>query len=285
MRRTLFVAFAGAFTVPYFKVLNRVDVVGRERLNALPKRGVVFLSNHQTYFTEAIAFFDAVYRRRGIRWEDPYLRFSAAEETMRKNLATSLLTTAGAVLRAVPPPRGSTSAVRSTSKASGASNRRSAPVGSCTSPPARRGRGPPSDQACPGCCTALRRLPCQCASTASGRCCSTSRSRGASGAAPRSASTSPLDLTRFYEQPYTPEAGAQSPPGSPTRSATGSGAPALFRFAAGGFESSSAGSPCACDQCSHVNWGEPQAHVPDDDGGHPQLHDRQRVHLVERAPS
>jgi 1-acyl-sn-glycerol-3-phosphate acyltransferase len=97
MRRALFIAFAGAFTIPYFKVLNRVDVVGRERLNALPKRGVVFLSNHQTYFTEAIAFFDAVYRRRGINWEDPYLRFSAAEETMRKNLATSLLTTAGAV--------------------------------------------------------------------------------------------------------------------------------------------------------------------------------------------
>jgi len=97
MRRALFCAFAGAFTIPYFKVLNRVDVVGRERLNVLPRRGVVFLSNHQTYYTEAIAFFDAVYRRRGIRWEDPYLRFSAAEETMRKNLATSLLTTAGAV--------------------------------------------------------------------------------------------------------------------------------------------------------------------------------------------
>jgi 1-acyl-sn-glycerol-3-phosphate acyltransferase len=97
MRRALFCTFAAAFTVPYFKVLNRLDVEGRDRLNALPRRGVVFLSNHQTYFTEAIAFFDPVYRRRGIRWEDPYLRFSAAEETMRKNLATSVLTTAGAV--------------------------------------------------------------------------------------------------------------------------------------------------------------------------------------------
>lgn len=97
MRRALFCAFAAGFTVPYFTVLNRVDVEGRERLNSLPRRGVVFLSNHQTYFTEAIAFFDTVYRRRGVRWEDPYLRFSAAEETMRKNLATSVLTTAGAV--------------------------------------------------------------------------------------------------------------------------------------------------------------------------------------------
>jgi 1-acyl-sn-glycerol-3-phosphate acyltransferase len=74
-----------------------VDVEGRERLTTVPRRGVVFLSNHQTYFTEAIAFFDLVYRRRGVRWEDPYLRFSAAEETMGKNMATSLLTTAGAV--------------------------------------------------------------------------------------------------------------------------------------------------------------------------------------------
>lgn len=97
LRRALFCAFAAGFTIPYFKVLNRVDVEGRERLTSIPRRGVVFLSNHQTYFTEAIAFFDLVYRRRGVRWEDPYLRFSAAEETMGKNLATSLLTTAGAV--------------------------------------------------------------------------------------------------------------------------------------------------------------------------------------------
>jgi 1-acyl-sn-glycerol-3-phosphate acyltransferase len=96
-RRALFCAFAAGFTVPYFKVLNRLDVVGRERLTSLPRRGVVFLSNHQTYFTEAIAFFDLVYRRRGVRWEDPYLRFSAAEETMGQNWVTSLLTTAGAV--------------------------------------------------------------------------------------------------------------------------------------------------------------------------------------------
>jgi 1-acyl-sn-glycerol-3-phosphate acyltransferase len=96
-RRALFCVFAAGFTLPYLNVLNHVDLQGGERLNALPKRGVIFLANHQTYFTEAIAFFDAVYRRRRLRWEDPFLRFSAAEETMRKNLATSLLTTAGAV--------------------------------------------------------------------------------------------------------------------------------------------------------------------------------------------
>ncbi len=96
-RRGLFSGFALGFTVPYLNLLNRVHVDGGERLNALPKRGVVFLSNHQTYFTEAIAFFDLVYRRRRMRWEDPFLRFSAAEETMGKNVATSMLTAAGAV--------------------------------------------------------------------------------------------------------------------------------------------------------------------------------------------
>ena len=96
-RRALMSALEWGFTIPYFQLLNRVDAEGAERLNSLPRRGVVFLSNHQTYFTEAIAFFDLLYRRRGLRWEDPYLRFSAAEETMGQNLVTSLLTTAGAV--------------------------------------------------------------------------------------------------------------------------------------------------------------------------------------------
>lgn len=97
MRRALFCAFAAGFTIPYFTLLNHVDLTGGERLNALPKRRVVILSNHQTYFTEAIAFFDVAYRRRRLQWEDPFLRFSAAEETMGKNLATSVLSTAGAV--------------------------------------------------------------------------------------------------------------------------------------------------------------------------------------------
>jgi 1-acyl-sn-glycerol-3-phosphate acyltransferase len=96
-RRTLFVAFAATFTLPYLNGLNRVDVHNGELLNRLPKRGVVFLSNHQTYFTEAITFFDVAYRKRRLRWEEPFLRFSAAEETMHASPATTLLKKAGAV--------------------------------------------------------------------------------------------------------------------------------------------------------------------------------------------
>jgi 1-acyl-sn-glycerol-3-phosphate acyltransferase len=96
-RRALFTAFAAAFTLPYLNGLNRVEVHNGERLNHLPKRGVVFLSNHQTYFVEAITFFDIAYRRRRLRWEEPFLRFSAAEETMHASPATTLLKKAGAV--------------------------------------------------------------------------------------------------------------------------------------------------------------------------------------------
>jgi 1-acyl-sn-glycerol-3-phosphate acyltransferase len=58
---------------------------------------VVFLANHQTYFLEAIAFFDLVYVRHQMPLESPIVRFSAAEETMKQNLLTKLMTLAGGV--------------------------------------------------------------------------------------------------------------------------------------------------------------------------------------------
>ncbi len=97
MRRGLIGSLAVTFSVPYFRLLNRVHAEGDEVLDRLPRRNVVFLSNHQTYFTEAIAFFDLVYVRMGLPLEDPVLRFSAAEETMKKNLVTTILNKAGGV--------------------------------------------------------------------------------------------------------------------------------------------------------------------------------------------
>jgi len=57
----------------------------------------VFLANHQTYFLEAIAFFDLVYVRHRLGLEDPLLRFSAAEETMKRSPLTWLMRLAGGV--------------------------------------------------------------------------------------------------------------------------------------------------------------------------------------------
>ncbi len=97
LRRGVIASFGMGFAVPYFALLNDVQVVGDEGLPELPLRNVVFLSNHQTYFLEAIAFFDLVYVRHGLPLEKPLLRFSAAEETMKKNLLTALMQLAGGV--------------------------------------------------------------------------------------------------------------------------------------------------------------------------------------------
>ena len=97
IRRFLIFSVGHLFTIPYFRVLNRVTAEGDEVLETLPRKNVVFLSNHQTYFTEAIALFDLIYMRHGLPYDDPTLRFSAAVETMKKNLFTKVLVHAGAV--------------------------------------------------------------------------------------------------------------------------------------------------------------------------------------------
>jgi hypothetical protein len=97
IRRGLIAGFGVGFTVPYLAILNDVHVEGDEVLPELPRRNVVFLANHQTYFMEAIAFFDLVYVRHQLPLEDPVLRFSAAEETMKQNLFTALMAWAGGV--------------------------------------------------------------------------------------------------------------------------------------------------------------------------------------------
>lgn len=97
IRRGVIAGFGMGFAVPYFTLLNDVEVEGDDVLPRLPRRNVVFLSNHQTYFLEAIAFFDLVYVRHGLPLERPLLRFSAAEETMKKNLLTALMRLAGGV--------------------------------------------------------------------------------------------------------------------------------------------------------------------------------------------
>jgi 1-acyl-sn-glycerol-3-phosphate acyltransferase len=97
VRRGVLAGFGIGFTVPYLSILNDVHGVGDELLRELPRRNVVFLANHQTYFMEAMAFFDLVYVRHQFPLEDPILRFSAAEETMKKNLLTAVMRLAGGV--------------------------------------------------------------------------------------------------------------------------------------------------------------------------------------------
>ena len=97
LRRGIITSFGLGFTIPYFRLLNRVHVSGDGIIDTLPRQNVVFLSNHMTYFMEAIAFFDLVYVRHHLPLENPFVRFSAATETMKQNLLTQLFTKAGGV--------------------------------------------------------------------------------------------------------------------------------------------------------------------------------------------
>jgi 1-acyl-sn-glycerol-3-phosphate acyltransferase len=96
-RRSIIASFAVGFSIPYFRLLNHVQAAGDALLETLPRSNVIFLANHQTYFLEAIAFFDLVYLRHGLPLEHPVLRFSAAEETMKMNPLTMLMRMAGGV--------------------------------------------------------------------------------------------------------------------------------------------------------------------------------------------
>ncbi len=97
LRRGIITSLGLGFTIPYFRLLNRVRVTGDAIIDRLPRKNVVFLSNHQTYFMEAMAIFDVVYVRHRLPLEDPFMRFSAATETMKQNPLTQLFTKAGGV--------------------------------------------------------------------------------------------------------------------------------------------------------------------------------------------
>jgi len=97
LRRGIITSLGLGFTIPYFRLLNRVKVTGDAIIDKLPRKNVVFLSNHQTYFMEAMAIFDVVYVKHGLPLENPFMRFSAATETMKQNPLTQLFTKAGGV--------------------------------------------------------------------------------------------------------------------------------------------------------------------------------------------
>jgi 1-acyl-sn-glycerol-3-phosphate acyltransferase len=81
---------------------NRLTVTGREHLEGLPDRNVLFVSNHQTYFLDVIALFHGITSGRasmltGLR-APLQLSFIAAHETMnRGGLLPKFFAAGGAV--------------------------------------------------------------------------------------------------------------------------------------------------------------------------------------------
>ena len=98
----------GAFTYSSLTKLNKLKISGGENLKKLPPRGVLFVSNHQTYFADVISLFHVFFSCRiGFCNEiksplylfKPKLNvyFVAAEETMKEGLVAKLFALAGAI--------------------------------------------------------------------------------------------------------------------------------------------------------------------------------------------
>jgi len=107
--RKLVYAVIGMVTYPGLAMVNRLRITGTEHLRGLPRRNVLFVSNHQTYFADVMTFlhiFCAVKWRKHNRLGLPYyllnpfsrVHFVAAEETMKDNLLTRLFALGGALM-------------------------------------------------------------------------------------------------------------------------------------------------------------------------------------------
>jgi len=106
--RSLVYAFVGAVSYPGLAWVNSINIEGTEHLKNLPKKNVLFVSNHQTYFADVITFlhiFCAVKWRKENRLGVPYyllnpftnVFFVAAEETMNGSFISRLFKLGGAL--------------------------------------------------------------------------------------------------------------------------------------------------------------------------------------------
>ncbi|TDH27971.1 1-acyl-sn-glycerol-3-phosphate acyltransferase [Segetibacter sp. 3557_3] len=106
--RSAVYALVGVVSYPGLAIINKLKIQGTEHLENLPKKNVLFVSNHQTYFADVITFlhiFAAVKWRKRNRLGVPYyllnpftnVYYVAAEETMKGSWISKLFTLAGAL--------------------------------------------------------------------------------------------------------------------------------------------------------------------------------------------
>lgn len=106
--RSLVYGSVGMITYPGLAMFNKIRIEGTEHLRDLPRKNVLFVSNHQTYFADVIAFihiFCAVKWRKKNRLGIPYyllnpftnVYFVAAEETMNGSWISRFFKLAGAL--------------------------------------------------------------------------------------------------------------------------------------------------------------------------------------------
>jgi 1-acyl-sn-glycerol-3-phosphate acyltransferase len=106
--RKLIYGIVGIFSYPGLAIVNKLNISGTEHLRSLPRKNVLFVSNHQTYFADVITFlhiFCAVKWGKHNRLGVPYyllnpfsnVFFIAAEETMKGSLLSRIFALAGAI--------------------------------------------------------------------------------------------------------------------------------------------------------------------------------------------
>src|SRR5687768_8665540 len=101
-------AIVGLASYPGLALVNRLKIEGTENIKNLPRKNVLFVSNHQTYFADVIMFlhiFCAVKWRKENKLGIPYyllnpftrVHYVAAEETMNGSMISRLFKLAGAL--------------------------------------------------------------------------------------------------------------------------------------------------------------------------------------------
>lgn len=106
--RKIVYALVGIFSYPGLVIINKLQISGTEHIENLPRKNVLFVSNHQTYFADVITFlhiFCAIKWRKRNRLGVPYyllnpftnVYYVAAEETMKGSWISRLFALAGAL--------------------------------------------------------------------------------------------------------------------------------------------------------------------------------------------
>jgi len=106
--RAIVYAIVGLFSYPGLVWINHLKISGTENLKDLPRRNVLFVSNHQTYFADVITFLHIFC---SVKWGkknklgfpiyllNPFtgVYYVAAEETMRGSWISRFFSLAGAI--------------------------------------------------------------------------------------------------------------------------------------------------------------------------------------------
>lgn len=98
----------GVFSYPGVAIINKLKISGTENIKGLPKKNVLFVSNHQTYFADVITLihiFCAVKWRRENKLGIPFyllnpfthVYFVAAAETMKSTWVSRFFRWGGAI--------------------------------------------------------------------------------------------------------------------------------------------------------------------------------------------